>query len=61
MCFVSVSKNPDMYRHVKGQFVHTIDVKQEHLDEIAKKLGVGSETAKQWKPGKLHIVNIPAK
>lgn len=66
MCFVSVSKGKrgkqgqgDTYRHVVKDYIHTADISQAQLDQIAQILKVPPATRANWKPGKFHIVHEP--
>ena len=57
MCFVAVDQYDETYRHVHRKFIVTIDYDQKKLDQVAQALGISKSKFKNFKGGKILIVN----
>ena len=61
MCFVPVDGQTGTYTHVSKPFVQTVQVDKEKLRQIAEILGIPKKAMVKWRPGRVLIVNRPAK
>jgi hypothetical protein len=57
MCFVPVPDSDETYRHIHKKFIVTIDYDKTKLDQLAKTLGIRTSKFKNFKGGKILIVN----